>query len=61
MHRDLKPANILINDGLIKIADFGFAKIQESHENTNLNETEYQCNDKTNINGNGGNSNDNLG
>ena len=33
MHRDLKPANILINDGLIKIADFGFAKIQESQEN----------------------------
>lgn len=26
IHRDLKPANILINDGLYKICDFGFAK-----------------------------------
>ena len=25
--RDLKPANILFKDGVIKIADFGFAKI----------------------------------
>ena len=25
VHRDLKPANIFINDGEIKIADFGFA------------------------------------
>lgn len=26
IHRDLKPANILVNDGVYKIADFGFAK-----------------------------------
>lgn len=26
IHRDIKPANILINDGIPKIADFGFAK-----------------------------------
>lgn len=26
IHRDLKPANILINDGVYKISDFGFAK-----------------------------------
>jgi serine/threonine-protein kinase ULK/ATG1 len=26
IHRDLKPANILINEGVFKIADFGFAK-----------------------------------
>ena len=26
MHRDLKPSNILVSDGLIKIADFGFCK-----------------------------------
>lgn len=26
VHRDLKPANILINDGIYKIGDFGFAK-----------------------------------
>jgi serine/threonine-protein kinase ULK/ATG1 len=27
MHRDLKLANILKNNGYLKIADFGFAKI----------------------------------
>jgi len=26
IHRDLKPANILIHDGVVKIADFGFAR-----------------------------------
>lgn len=26
VHRDLKPANILIHKGILKIADFGFAK-----------------------------------
>lgn len=26
MHRDLKPGNILLHDGKIKIADFGFCK-----------------------------------
>ena len=31
MHRDLKPSNILVSDGLIKIADFGFCKSLESH------------------------------
>lgn len=31
MHRDLKPSNILVNDGLIKIADFGFCKSLENH------------------------------
>ncbi len=25
IHRDLKPANILMSDGALKIADFGFA------------------------------------
>jgi serine/threonine-protein kinase ULK2 len=29
VHRDLKPANILLNDGVIKIADFGFSKVVE--------------------------------
>jgi serine/threonine-protein kinase ULK/ATG1 len=27
MHRDFKLANILLHDGNIKIADFGFAKL----------------------------------
>ena len=26
IHRDLKPANILLNDGVLKLADFGFAR-----------------------------------
>lgn len=26
IHRDIKPANILLNNGMAKIADFGFAK-----------------------------------
>mgnify|MGYP000409806164 CR=1 FL=1 len=26
LHRDLKPSNILFKNGIIKIADFGFAK-----------------------------------
>lgn len=26
IHRDLKPANILIDDGVYKISDFGFAR-----------------------------------
>lgn len=30
MHRDLKPDNILIHNGSIKIADFGFSKMLKS-------------------------------
>jgi len=26
MHRDIKPENILIHNGILKIADFGFCK-----------------------------------
>lgn len=26
LHRDLKPSNILIHNGVLKIADFGFCK-----------------------------------
>ena len=26
MHRDFKLANVLLHDGLIKVADFGFSK-----------------------------------
>ncbi len=25
-HRDLKPENILINDGVVKLCDFGLAR-----------------------------------
>ena len=30
MHRDLKPDNILINNGQIKLGDFGFCKSLET-------------------------------
>lgn len=30
MHRDLKPDNILLHNGKIKIADFGFSKSLKS-------------------------------
>mmetsp|Transcript_16206 Transcript_16206/g.13779 ORF Transcript_16206/g.13779 Transcript_16206/m.13779 type:complete len:147 (-) Transcript_16206:1471-1911(-) len=30
IHRDLKPANILLCDGIVKIADFGFCKRMSS-------------------------------
>jgi serine/threonine-protein kinase ULK/ATG1 len=26
MHRDLKPDNILLHNGIVKLADFGFCK-----------------------------------
>ena len=26
LHRDVKPQNILVNNGILKIADFGFAQ-----------------------------------
>jgi serine/threonine-protein kinase ULK/ATG1 len=32
MHRDIKPANILYHNGVIKVADFGFAKVVEEVE-----------------------------
>ena len=31
LHRDLKPANILLHNGIIKIADFGFCKPLENN------------------------------
>lgn len=30
MHRDLKPQNVLIHQGILKIADFGFSKKGQS-------------------------------
>ena len=32
MHRDLKPENLLLHDGLIKLADFGFCKPLETED-----------------------------
>lgn len=31
VHRDLKPQNLLMHDGVLKIADFGFSKVLESN------------------------------
>lgn len=36
MHRDLKPANILIQNGKLKISDFGFARMLDNGDNTVL-------------------------
>ncbi len=30
IHRDIKPANFLIHNGIVKIADFGFARVVDS-------------------------------
>ena len=32
MHRDLKPTNILLNDGVVKLADFGFCRSLKSKD-----------------------------
>ena len=32
IHRDLKPENILLNNGIIKIGDFGFARFMEGDQ-----------------------------
>ena len=32
IHRDIKPENILLHNGSIKLADFGFAKTIENME-----------------------------
>jgi len=34
MHRDFKLANILLHEGSIKIADFGFAKLLAGEDYT---------------------------
>ena len=40
MHRDIKTANILFHDGVMKIADFGFAKmIDEASKNVKMQHT----------------------
>jgi serine/threonine protein kinase len=31
LHRDLKPSNILFDNGILKVADFGFCKSLHSH------------------------------
>jgi len=40
MHRDIKPANILFHKGILKVADFGFAKmIDEVHKESKQRHT----------------------
>lgn len=34
VHRDFKPENVLINNGVIKIADLGFSKIFTAQQDT---------------------------
>lgn len=36
IHRDLKPQNILINDGVFKIADFGYSRIVTDCKNSQM-------------------------
>ena len=33
MHRDLKPENIMLHSGVVKISDFGFARMLEGDPN----------------------------
>lgn len=35
LHRDIKPSNILFNNGVIKLADFGFCKLLAPNEMAN--------------------------
>lgn len=34
MHRDFKLANVLRHDGVVKVGDFGFAKLLGSEDET---------------------------
>lgn len=34
MHRDIKPANILLKNGVIKLADFGLARVIKEDNNS---------------------------
>jgi serine/threonine protein kinase len=49
IHRDLKPSNILFRDGMVKISDFGFAKLVDTvakHvkiKQSQMGTSSYQC------------------
>lgn len=37
IHRDIKPSNILLNDGVPKIADFGFSRLENNKDKIYFN------------------------
>ena len=41
IHRDIKPANILLKDGVVKLADFGFSKLVSSNEDKFTSEVQF--------------------
>lgn len=45
IHRDIKPDNILLNNGVPKLADFGFVKKLDdvTKFNYNVGTPEYMC------------------
>lgn len=41
IHRDIKPENVLIDNGILKIADFGWSNYQDDIRNTFCGTPDY--------------------
>ncbi len=41
LHRDLKPENVLISNGVLKIADFGWSNLDNDYRNTFCGTPDY--------------------